>query len=296
MRQFIDAFRTANDILMNSPYNGAYLIVEGDRDYLLYGKFVDFKSCELIAVNGRPNVIDVIKLVNERSKNDNTLGIIDIDFDNILGDKIQVDNVIGSDFHDIEISMLLSPTFDTITNLHCQEEKIIKVIRINNTTVLQYLLELTLPISTLKLANKVFNLGLVFKPKNPEGELPDYGKCFNLDNMKFLGIEQLINLMINYSRNKSEKLASQSEILESYKKIENEKFDLLHISNGHDLIHLFQLCLRKVLGNYNRKQYTLKDIEQQIILGFDSSHFSETNVYSHIKIWETQKLKKVLKF
>lgn len=293
MIEFIDSYRIANDISMNTPYQGAYLIVEGSRDKLLYSKFTSDETCEVIPVNGKHNVIEIVKLVNQRGRQ-NTLGIIDSDFQHIFGEEINMDNLIESEYHDIEIAMFLAPCFDTLVTYHSQAKKLAAVAKEIQGTLRDYILNLLKPISYLKLANKQYNLGLFFKPNSPEGDPPDYSKCFETASMTFLGVEKLITILFNYSRVKSPQIASVEEIRAAYNNLVNNDYDLLQLSNGHDIIHILQICLRKRFSNYDRKQYSLKDLEIQLILGFDSIYFSGTNIYQEIKTWETNKAKKVL--
>ena len=41
MRKDMKSVRTANSISQNKSFKGHYLLVEGDKDLTVYGKFVD---------------------------------------------------------------------------------------------------------------------------------------------------------------------------------------------------------------------------------------------------------------
>ena len=102
------------------------------------------------------------------------LGIVDNDFNLILNEELIIDNILFSDFHDIEISIIESPAFDCIVETHCDKEKVKKLEIELKKKLKDILYELALEIGYLKLANKLFDLGLSFKPETPDGKPLSY--------------------------------------------------------------------------------------------------------------------------
>ena len=96
----------------------------------------------------------------------------------------------------------------------------------------------------------------------------------------------MIDLIYQYSSGKSKGLRPKDEVKECFDKIKLEKYDLLHLCNGHDVASLLLLACQKLLGNNSKSDVSIDDIESKLILGFDSLEFKATNLYGRIKDWE----------
>jgi ERCC4-type nuclease len=65
MRESITANRVANRIrLLRSQFSGAFLIVEGDTDKRIYGRFIMAETCRLEVAHSRENAIAAAFIVD----------------------------------------------------------------------------------------------------------------------------------------------------------------------------------------------------------------------------------------
>ena len=79
MEQYITPERTANAILQDNSFNGYYLVVEGNKDVKLYGKFVNNQDFRIKPAFGNEKVKEVLSILEDRGF-DKRIGIIDSDF------------------------------------------------------------------------------------------------------------------------------------------------------------------------------------------------------------------------
>ena len=158
--------RFANKLMMMKSHN-SFLIVEGRKDELFFSKFRD-DSCHIEETHGKENLISTILILNER-KFGKALAIRDSDFDKITLKNESIENLLLTDFHDIEISILCSKTLYTILNHIGSRQKIDDFEKKNGKNkLLDFLMNTLENLSKLKLANILFGLGLKFKPKEDE--------------------------------------------------------------------------------------------------------------------------------
>ncbi|TXJ24665.1 MAG: DUF4435 domain-containing protein [Chitinophagaceae bacterium] len=285
--------RIANSIIMDVPFNGTTLIVEGRRDFLFFSKFISKSSCRVTIAFGKPIVVDVIEILIKR-KFSRGLGIVDRDFGSLLGQSLENRFLIECDYHDIEMSILESPCFDTIVTEQCNAEKMNTLFSSSSEKFRTRLLELITPLGNLKLANQLFSLGLVFKPKSPEGNPISYSDFIDIKNFEYQGHDKMVSSIINYSRNKSDNIKPVQTIQTKLVEIEGRRYEIMHLCNGHDFTYIYLLALKRKVGQGDAATMTHKMIEQTLILGYDSAYFISTDLYKKIKKWEKKNQQTVL--
>ena len=284
MQEHITPTRIANAIMQDTTFNGNYLIVEGNSDYHFYKKFIDQSKCLIKQAYGNINVIEVIEILDSRNF-ERKLAIIDSDFRKLDNEIEQNKSVIITDEHDIEVMIFKSPALERVLEVHYSEAKFKGFQSKQNIDFRDLILNLAKPIGYLKWANKKYNLGLVFKPKNPEGRQIKYSKIYDEKKLTFNGENVLIKTIIDYSNNKGTEVKPLQEIEEAYRTQINEVADLFQLCNGHDITNLISLALRKAIGN---KNLDYKAIECDLILSFDTSEFDKTEIFMSMKEWEKQ--------
>lgn len=295
MIEYLTPDRIANSIVMDSTFKGSSLIVEGKRDYLFFQKFVSHADCQIKVAFGKYFVIEVVNILKQR-KYEKVLGILDRDFGFILNSTLETENLIESDYHDFEISIIESPCFNTMIAAHCKPDKMELLFSKSVDNLKNKIFELITPLGKLKLANQIYELGLVFKPHNPEGKPLSYSDFIDCKAFNYLGHDKMITTVINYSIAKSTKIASKEAIKTKFEEIESRNYDILHLCNGHDFTYIFQLTLKKSIGQGDSSEISQKAVEQYFIFGYDSSYFITTSLYKKIKHWEYKNNLKVLAY
>lgn len=90
-----------------------YFFVEGVSDECFWKKFINKELIQIQQLNGWKNVVHCIRKFNEASLQDNCIGVIDRDFEDLYPYKsVHEENIFFTDFHDIEMMMYMSPAWD----------------------------------------------------------------------------------------------------------------------------------------------------------------------------------------
>jgi len=292
MTDYITPDRIANSI-MQKKLECNYLIVEGKTDYRLLKKFINSENCSIEIAFGNLKVIEVIDKLKKRDFY-KAIGIIDSDF-RLLDDEILIEDILMTDYHDLEISFINSPCFETVISNYYQPEKLEKLYNNDFYELKNYFFELSKNIGYLKWLNKTDELGLTFKPANPEGKTIDYNLFISVEDLKYQGDDKLIDAILNFCNGKVKVNIKKSEILEKLE-IFKKDVDLNHLCNGHDIMNIISISLRKHISNLNSKSIPVDQLEKEFSLAYESRYFMSTNLYKNIKNIEVVKKITILSF
>ncbi|MRN55588.1 DUF4435 domain-containing protein [Paenibacillus monticola] len=284
MNEYITADRIANSIMQDSSFSGHHLIVEGIKDYKLYRKFMS-ENIRIKEAWGCEKVKETLSILEARGF-DKKVGIIDSDFSKLLDIKFDIKDLFTTDFHDIEVMMIKSTALNTIVDLYCRREKVEKFNQ--GIEVSQILFDLGRHIGLLKLANKMYGLGLVFKPKELDGNQLKYRQFISESDLSFLGYEAMIQTVINYSRGRSPQLASSDDIKLYYHELSKNNFAEEQLVNGHDLTNIIFILFKKTLKSSNRMLADFNSIEDSLILSYEAYDFVNTKLFKDLLQWSIE--------
>lgn len=283
MFEYMTPERTANAIMQDTTFNGTYLIVEGIKDFNLYNKFINIGGAiEIKQVGGKENVIEIIKILEERNFNEK-IGIIDSDFSKIIDEEQLVSDIFTTDHHDSEVMMFKSPALETVLYLYTTKLKLDEFS--SNREIKGIILETAKEIGLLKLANHLHNLGLAFKPKNIDGKSLKYKDFIDERTLQFKGREQLIDTVFNYSINRSNQIANKEFIKQKLEEVSKKQYDLLQLVNGHDLSNVVFLLLKKSLRSSKKSLCDYNTIEDSFIMSYEARYFIETELFKSLYEW-----------
>ncbi len=213
--------------MQDSSFNGYYLLVEGKKDVKLYRKFLNNKEVQIKPAFGNEKVKKVLEILDERGFS-KRFGIIDSDFKKLLNINETLDGLFITDEHDIEVMIIKTKALEDVLNVFCSKTKINDFEKKSGKSIRETVLALGKEVGYLKLANKVYNLGLVFKPEKPEGKQIKYGNFVCDSTFNFLGKDKLIETAVNYSRNRAQNGLDIGAINEKFDEISNQDLDLYH--------------------------------------------------------------------
>lgn len=109
-----DAGVVATEVIMTRQlHSGSFLIVEGENDYKFWSPRVASGQCELVIGNGKPNVEGAIARL-DMSRFRGALGVVDDDFDALKRRSRTSPNLIGTDTHDLECTLIRSPALERV--------------------------------------------------------------------------------------------------------------------------------------------------------------------------------------
>ncbi len=276
MRDFLSVDRDVNAIrLRRTTFLGTFLLVEGSTDKILYERFVDTVNCQLVSVSGKPSsklrVISVLGIL-ESEDFQGILAIVDADFDHLEPLLNNSPNLLRTDTHDLETMILKSFAFDKVLIEFGSEEKISNFNRNVRTALLEagasvgYLRW----VSQLEKSNLTFD-GITFSKFIDEPTL-------QIDELK----------LIQTVKNKSQALLLKDEELQQC--LTNQKssrHDPWQVCCGHDMMEILSLGLRKAIGSLNAADVTPNNLERSLRLAYETTYFYETQLYSAIRVWES---------
>ncbi|MEZ8157050.1 hypothetical protein ACED66_12495 [Vibrio splendidus] len=284
MQQHITASRIANSVLQDKSNKGFFLFVEGVKDLNVYPQFINQSYVKIEPTYGKYKMREVWEILESRNFH-NKIAIRDADFIRIRGNynKDYHSHFFITDAHDSECMIVNSPTFEKVIDsaLSIEHSSNIK----SKFPDLKFdIKQICYQLGCLKLANKLDNLGLTFKPKNVKDKGLDFSKFIECKTFKYNSDTALIQSVINYSINKVEKgsIKNESEIRCSFDKIVNKKHPLDEVIHGHDLSQVMYLLVRKHF-KYNNNLITSGDnVESLWAMSYDSSYFKDTSLYKNI--------------
>ncbi len=297
MELHITPNRIANSIQQDNSFSGAHLLLEGRKDIQLFSKLVDKKNCKITQTHGKHNMREVYQILSDRS-NIVKVGIRDADFLRIKGndsyDSAYNDDIYPTDLHDIEGMVFDSESFydfldivDTGNRLDNFES--------DHGEVKDLIYKLAYPIGCLRLANKLHNLGLCFKPRNTDGPKFRYNKIICQKNFSFQGEETLINTLMNYSRSRTPSLANYQTILTKLQGIIQIGHPEGEIVNGHDIVELVYIICKKGLRSSSHSLLNSSCVFDLFSLAYSKNEFSKSQLHSKLDAWQQSNRVQILK-
>jgi hypothetical protein len=288
MEAHIQAVRVANAIMQDNSYSGYYLIVEGVKDSKLFNKYVDHSNVRIREAFGRANVEQVLNTLSERGFN-KKVGVIDSDFDELLNVKSTTPDLLKTDHHDMEVMIFKSKAFDEILKVFCSMTKIAKLEKGAALTIRDIIISLAEELGYLKIANKIYNMQLHFRPAKPDGNQLKYHHFIDEKTLKFKGIKALIETVRNYSNGKSENLATYETAHQNLLSQQKIDYDVYHLVNGHDLSNILFLVMKKTLASQNKMLTSHHSIEDSLLLAFDYDDFKQSKLFKLLTEWADER-------
>lgn len=282
--------------MMRAATNRVIVILEGEHDTRVYRKFFDFSMVEVVASYGKENAVGAVEILNTEKRISEYLGIVDADFDNLLSATI-VDNIVRTDHHDIEITILKSTAFDRIVKEYCTSKK--TRVDTGYSSLADYLMERVYFLSLLRFVNAQCYNHLCFEDIKYERFISktdlnlDTKKCMrtvlqNTINRLDLAIQNACDASrkkkLEATKGSLPSIEEITDVMSNY--IGRDTFPLEQISNGHDIIAVFSIALRKLFATADSKIVEKENMHKLFRLSFDSNDFRATKQYESIGQWE----------
>ncbi|EKO3803431.1 DUF4435 domain-containing protein [Vibrio harveyi] len=288
MEHLITPQRIANSIQQDNTFTGHYLLVEGRKDITLFNKFVDHDNCRLKPTFGKYKQREVYEILEKRGFK-NKLAIRDADFIRMPNNpKFDVNYnkaIFLTDYHDSEGMIINSLAFrDFLVSISNDDE--LKKFSEKFGDIYNLAYKLCLPLAYLRLANKKYDLGLSFKPEKPEGNKFKFKKIICDKNFVFLGVDSLINVIYEYSKNRGKEVSSRADIKSKLELIMQEDIDQLEAVNGHDLCQVLYILCSKGLKSKSKLLNDSDSIEEMLSLTYAYDYFRNSQLFKQIDDWQ----------
>lgn len=277
MKDFLSVDRDANQIrLRRSTYSGTFLLVEGSSDKTFYERFVDKSRCQLVIVSGKPSskqrVIAVLKILQEESSFQGVIAIVDADFERLKTVQDENSNLFRTDTHDLETMLIKSPAFDKVVAEFGSQDKIVQFSQDIRLAILQA----GMLVGYLLWISQCGELNLTF-----EGI-----KFSNFINEQTLQIDEL--KLIREIKNKSQAFSlNDKDLQQRLNEKKSNNHDPWQVCCGHHLVEILSLSLRKAIGSNKAADVEPNSLERNLRLAYEQIYFRETQLYSHIRKWES---------
>ena len=247
-----DPVTIINDFRMSishPQYEKITLYVEGQSDVMLFRNFINEDVVKLIPLEGKKNVIDVMKVLYS-DYSDRVYAVCDADFDHIKG-KAQnrlAYGVLVTDYHDIEVMMLFSSAFKKVINQ--------KAINNNNnfsSKMLRETISACEVIGVFRLINLDNNFGLRFKALKFNDFIIFENNCLSIN----------IDLFLDKLLTSSSTSVNKQTLIVLYNQYISLNYDVKQLCCGHDCSNVLAVYLREsdnIQGNIFNKDRVEKDL------------------------------------
>lgn len=271
-----DAELRATEIVMDASLS---ILLEGDCDELLYGKFLDDNYCKIEVLNGKEAVVEIMEFINKK-KPTAAIAIIDADLD-YINNTTYPDNIFLTDSHDADTEMFLSDAFYRVAREFYSKNKA------NTTDVLKSIqneiVGIEIPMACLRIYDKEIQLNFAYKPNGDDDKSFPYGKFIECDKngISHKGVATMVKIACNYDENQGRGM-NQDEIVDGVNEIIKRKYSAPLIIHGHDLMHILSLSLKRY-GKKNKHNRTNEDWESAFRLAYSKAEFENTKLYGKLK-------------
>jgi len=277
MKQYLTPHDIANTArMMRTVFSGSVLLVEGDSDARVYGRFIAEKYCRIVTAHGKSNTLLALGIL-ERNRFPGVLAIVDSDFMRLDGAEPDNTNVMITDSHDLETMIISSEALKTVLSEFGSPTRIKRL----GKPVNEVLVKAALPIGYLRWisSSQQDNLSLRFKNVSYAAVLVTANKSMKTD------IDALLREVKAHSHNVSFDMKEMKTRIVKLQR--NNRHDPWQVCRGHDMVHILSIGLREVFGNRNAKTISYDQIDRIMRIAYGLAEFSRTKLYTLLKKWET---------
>ncbi len=262
--------------MLRAGFTGSILIVEGETDKRLMTRFVEVNYCRILVAYGKENALEAIDNL-EDSEEDGFLAVLDADFWHITEGLPSKDHVLVTDDHDLDVMLFMSKATSRLIDEYASRPKTVKFLRGRGAEDIRLtILKICEPIGILRWVSARDCLQLVF-----EGlKFKAFVEAATLN----LEIEKLVEAVL---RNSSVPIRRRAGLIREISKTAGIH-PLRQICNGHDVIELLAIGLRRAIGSRDAKTAAPSNVASLLRLAFGHRDFFETQLYQSIRDWERQ--------
>ncbi len=253
-------------------HKGCFLIVEGCNDRLFFEYFVDDTACSIIVANGKPNVINIITIL-EADQFSGIVGVVDADLDHIEGYQWFSHNLIVLETVDLEALLIQSSALDRILVELGSRKKIFQF----DGDVQEVLVMAAVWIGCLRLHSKRAQLDLTFAGLK-------YARCIN-DTSLSIDIEALVREVMNRSQRPD---LSHVDIVAKLRSIHGSIEDPWLTCYGKDMVEVLSYGLRRVLGTNSAKEVDPEIITKSLRMAFSWDDMNRSTLSKNLRAWAEQ--------
>jgi hypothetical protein len=274
MEKYLDGWDLAAHVrFMRQTHKGSFLLVEGSWDDRILSRFVDSGCCSIEVAFGKPNAVEALNLLEEEGF-EGVVAIVDADFDRLDRVEYNLEGLILTDHHDLDLTILLSPALKTFLDFRADGKKLRDIANGDLSEIALMVLKSAEPIGYCRWLSGRSRLMLDFKDLT-----------FDFIDQATLGCDQPAMIAEILTNSPAAKCTGVqfTEMLET--KPSNE-VELSQLVNGHDAATVLGIGLRQILAARPRPQTWRSEIEAGLRLAFDYEAFRCTRIWRSLREWE----------
>ncbi len=271
--------KSANEVvaeitMSRQNWTGSFFIVEGPSDSKFW-RSRKAAECQIVIANGKTSTVGAIE-TSDKCDIQGIIATVDDDHDHILGVQISRDNLIYTDFSDLEMCLFCTRAFDKILCEYGDESSVENFVRGINMDLRTFFCKQLAKLGRLRLLNRFYNCGV---------DLKDMVVRRFIDH-KSLDIDE--SSVHKYAVAKG--LArNESFLADMLRKLPD--FAPENICRGHDLIDLLVIGFEGALGSSRPGRERLAVALRS---GVDNAEVLAWPMTSRIQRWERLSGMKVL--
>ena len=249
-------------------HDGAFLVVEGVND-LRFWSTRRHDACELVDGEGKFNVVGAVHRLDAEDI-PGVLGIVDDDYDSLMGSSRTSRNLVATDAHDLECLLCRSPALNKVLAEFGIDRKIQEFEEAAGIGVRGGLLERAMVFGRLRWAARRHDLdidsGAIHVPR-----------FIDTDTWTVDGDALARAVSSGGSPHDCDVLKRHLEELPSA--------DPWRVAHGHDMIQILRIGLRRVLGTLPASKGT-EDIARVLRAAISLDELQRTMLYADMRTWE----------
>ena len=255
--------------MRRTQHKGAFLVVEGRSD-LVFWKTRQHKNCQLVNAEGKHNVAKGIQRLDEDDFT-GALGVVDSNHDHLAGVGLVSTNLVATDAHDMECLLCRSSALDKVLAEHGNSGKIARFEQSHGTDVRTGLLERAVVFGRLRWAAQINESKINWT----EIRVPRFvdETTWNVD------ADGLIRAAVQESSNDALVLEKRMTQL--------PPADPWYVANGHDMVEILRLGLKKVLGKIS-STIGRDQIVGLLRAGATPEDLQSTGLWRDMQAWERE--------
>lgn len=263
----------ANEIrLKRSQFAGTYLLVERRDDRLFCQQVSDADHCKVIVAECKDDVFEVIRILNEDDVA-GVVGLVDPDFDGVLGIERPSSNIVQVREHDLEAMLVRSDALDKVLVELGSDEKIATL----GVPVRDLLIEAARPIGALRLHSMRTGLNLTFDGLR-------INQCIDSNTMR-----PNTDAIVQSVKNKSMRPDIANEgLVRAVDDVLSAGFDDWQLCCGTDLVGVLSVGLRRAIGTNQASAVRAEELRRMLRLGISDAAFADSGMAIGLREWETR--------
>jgi len=247
------------------------LVVEGSSDLKMYARFAD-PSVAITIAHSKEKVIEVVRLMHEKRKDDKVLGIVDSDLDLVLG-KRREPPVFSTDLRDMEMMAISSPAFDSVMVEYGLRNRIDSFQK-RRGPLAQAIVDASYAVGLLMRISHDRALSLSFKDL-------DFGTFVDPYNLT-VDVRKMVGEVMRCSRSPR---VSEKELVREVTETAVTPEGRWLYARGHDAVEVILLALQGGLGSPSAQRIGPAAIGSGLRMSYERSFFEKTVLYADTRKW-----------